>query len=89
MAKTATDEACECYDFTIHEGDNIVFCREAYEGAAGALAHLENVGALLEQALGISELIRLELHGAEEELAALREPLKELNPDWFVFQTGV
>ena len=87
IEKTSTEEACLFYDFTLN-GD-IVFCREAYVGGGGALAHLENVGELLDKALEISELIRIELHGSAEELEKLREPLGPLNPDWFIFDSGV
>jgi hypothetical protein len=44
------------------------------------LAHLENVGQLLEQVLAIAELTRLEVHGPKAELAQLREPLKAPGP---------
>ncbi len=87
IERTSTEPGCLYYDFTIN-GD-VVHCREAYVGAEGALAHLDNVGDLLEKALGISELIRLEIHGAAEELDQMREPLGDLNPDWFVFHSGV
>jgi len=52
------------------------------------LAHLENVGSLLEEALKISELTRLEVHGPEEELAKLREPLAGLKPQFFTLEYG-
>lgn len=87
VAKTSTEEGCLYYHFTIN--DDVVFCREAYANGDAALAHLDNVGQLLEQALGISELLRLELHRGEAELAKLREPLNDLNPKWFVYQDGV
>lgn len=87
IEKTQTEEACLFYDFTIN-GD-IIFCREAYVGGEGALTHLGNVDALLKQALEIADLIRLELHGSAEELEILREPLAALNPDWFIFDSGV
>ena len=87
VEKTSSEEACLFYDFTIN-GD-IVFCREAYRGGEGAKAHLENVGEMLQEALAISELIRLEIHGAPEELDMLRELLADLNPDWFEFNCGV
>ena len=87
VAKTSSEEGCLYYHFTIN--DDVVFCREAYVDGDAALAHLDNVGQLLEQALGIAELQRLELHGGEAELAKLREPLGGLNPQWFVFQDGV
>ena len=85
--KTRTEEACLFYDFTVC--DDTVFCREGYVGAAGVLAHLDNVGDLLESALEISELLRLEIHGAAKELDQLREPLKDLPVQWFVIETGL
>jgi hypothetical protein len=48
------------------------------------LAHLENVGALLAEALKIADLIRIEVHGPAAELEKLRQPLAHLNPQWFV-----
>ena len=80
--KTATEEKNLFYDFTIN-GDEI-FCREGYDGAEALLAHLENVGALLAEALKIADLTRLEVHGPADELEKLREPLAHLNPQWFV-----
>ena len=80
--KTATEEKNLFYDFTIN-GDE-VFCREGYDGAEALLHHLENVGPLLAQALKISDLIRLEVHGPATELDKLRQPMAHLNPQWFV-----
>lgn len=87
VEKTWTEKRCLYYDFTLN-GD-VIHCREAYIGAEGAQAHLENVGDLLKQALDISDLLRLEIHGPAEELDKLREGLAGLNPDWFVFQAGL
>ncbi len=87
VAKTQTEETCHYYDFTVC--GNVVFCREAYAGAAGVLKHLENVGACIEEALTISELIRIEIHGPKAEVDQLREPLKELGPDFYEHVTGV
>ena len=87
VARTSTEETCLYYDFSVN-GD-VVFCREAYVGAAGVLKHLENVGSCIEEALTFSELFRLELHGPAEELDQLREPLAELNPEFFAHETGV
>lgn len=87
VTRTSTEEGCLHYHFTIN-GD-VVFCREAYVDGDAALAHLDNVGPLLERALGIAELLRLELHGGEAELAKLRESLNALNPEWFVYHNGV
>ena len=84
--KTATEEKNLFYDFTIN-GDEI-FCREGYDGAEALLTHLENVGALLAEALKIADLIRLEVHGPAAELEKLRAPLAHLKPAWFVQAEG-
>jgi hypothetical protein len=60
------------------------FCREGYTDAEGVLAHLDNVGGLLAEALQIADLVRVELHGPAPELGKLRKPLAHLNPLWFV-----
>lgn len=87
VARTSTEDTCLYYDFSVRE--DVVFCREAYIGAAGVLRHLENVGSCIEEALTFSELFRLEIHGPAEELDQLREPLAELNPEFFESVTGV
>ena len=86
VEKTKSEPKCLYYGFSF-EG-NVAHCREGYEDAEGALAHLENVGPLLEEALKISEITRLEIHGPEEELAKLREPLAELKPQFFTLEYG-
>lgn len=63
-------------------------CREGYSSAAGMLKHLENVGELLQEVLKISQLDSLEVHAPESEVAALQEPLKDLNPTFFTMETG-
>ena len=87
VEKTAGEAKNLYYEFTCN-GDEI-FCREGYAGAEGVLAHLENVGPLLTEALKISDLIRLELHGPAEELEKLKGPLAEFKPAWFVRECGV
>jgi quinol monooxygenase YgiN len=86
VAKSQEEPKCLYYGFSFHE-DN-VHCREGYEDAEGALAHLENVGSLLEEALKISEIDRLEIHGPEAELAKLRAPLADLKPQFFTLEYG-
>jgi quinol monooxygenase YgiN len=81
VAKTATEEKNLFYGFTIN-GDE-AFCREGYTDAEGVLTHLDNVGALLAEALKIADLIRVELHGPANELDKLKAPLAHLNPAWF------
>jgi quinol monooxygenase YgiN len=87
VARTATEEKALCYEFTIN-GD-VVFCREAYVGADGALAHLANVGAQLERMITLSDVVRLEIHGPAAELEKLKGPLAAFNPDWFAYECGV
>ncbi len=86
LAKTAEEPGCLYYGFTF-SGDE-AHCREGYADAQGLLAHLDNVGSLLDEALQIAELTRLEVHGPEEELAKLRAPLAELSPQFFVLECG-
>lgn len=86
VAKASTEAKCLYYGFSF-DGET-AHCREGYADAEGALAHLENVGALLEEAFKISTLTRLEIHGPEEELAKLRGPLASLNPQFFTLEHG-
>ena len=86
VEKTNGESKVLYYGFSF-VGDQ-VHCREGYEDAEGLLTHLENVGALLQESLKIADLTRLEIHGPEEELAKLREPLAELNPQFFTLEYG-
>jgi quinol monooxygenase YgiN len=86
VAKTRQEPKCLYYGFSF-DGDQ-AHCREGYEDAAGLLAHLENVGALLAEASKLAGITRLEVHGPEEELAKLRGPLAKLNPQFFTLTTG-
>lgn len=87
VEKTATEENCLYYDFTIH-GDEI-FCREAYVGGEGVIAHIENVGEILGRALENADLTRIELHGPAEELEKVKATFADLNPIYFEFACGV
>lgn len=86
VAKTRAEPECLYYGFSF-DGDQI-HCREGYTNAEGLLAHLENVGPLLQEALKISDITRLEVHGPETELTKLRQPLAELNPQFFTLEYG-
>ncbi len=86
VALTKNEAKCLYYGFCF-DGD-IVHCREGYTDGEGVLAHLENVGPLLQEALKISSILRLEIHGPEQELAKLRAPLQGLNPQYFVLEFG-
>lgn len=86
-AITSEEEKCHWYDFTIC-GD-VVHCREAYDGADGLLTHLGNVETLIGEALTISDLVRVEVHGPVAELEKLKVPLADLNPDYYIYETGI
>ncbi len=86
VEKTSTEPKCLYYGFSFH--DDEALCREGYEDADGLLAHVQNVGKLLEEAMTIADLTRFEIHGPEAELAKLREPLGSLNPAFFVLEYG-
>jgi len=86
VAKTETEPKCVHYAFSF-DGDN-AHCREGYADAAGLLAHLDNVGAVLQEALKVADLTRLEVHGPAAEVEKLREPLKELSPQFFAVEMG-
>lgn len=85
---TATKSESECLFYGFSYSGNRAFCREAYTGADGVLAHLGNVDALLKQALEVANLDSLEIHGPAAELDKLREPLSSLNPVYFTMETG-
>lgn len=87
VEKTKSEPAHLFYEFTVN-GDE-VFCREGYVGAEGVLAHLDNVGTLLGEALTMADLLRLEFHGPAAEIDKLRGPLGHLNPAFFVWECGV
>ena len=84
VEKTKSEEKNLFYEFTVN-GDE-VFCREGYTDAEGLLAHLDNVGAMLAEAMKIADLVRLELHGPAAELDKLREPLANLKPTLFTLE---
>ena len=86
VAATKTEDDVVFYGFSFN--GQKAHCREGYTSAAGILKHLENVGELLQEALKIAKLDLLEVHAPASEIAALQEPLKDLNPAWFTMETG-
>lgn len=86
VEKTKSEPGCLYYSFTF-DGDT-VYCREGYVDAAALIAHAENVGPLLQEAVTISDVVRAEVHGPEAELKKLREPLAALNPQYFTLHSG-
>ena len=86
VSKTESEDAVVFYGFSF--SGQRAHCREGYANAAGVLAHLDNVGELLQQALKIADLDLLEVHAPAADVAALEEPLKGLNPTFFTMETG-
>ena len=87
VAKTRSEPGCVHYAFSF-DGDS-VHCREGYDSAAALLAHLDNVGAILQEALKLAAITRLEVHAPAAELAKLREPLAGLSPAFFTIEGGL
>ncbi|MBT3045980.1 MAG: hypothetical protein AB2728_03565 [Candidatus Thiodiazotropha sp.] len=86
MEKTMTEAKCMHYGFSFNGMQ--AHCREGYADAEGILAHLENVGALLDQALKIADITRLEVHAPAAEIDKLREPLRALNAEFYTMEIG-
>jgi hypothetical protein len=86
VAKAGNEPKCLYYGFSF-DGDQL-HCREGYQDAEGALAHLDNVGALLGELLKVADLTRLEVHGPAEELSKLRGPLADFKPQFFTLEYG-
>lgn len=87
VERSRTEAGCLFYGFTMR-GDEL-FCQEAYQNAEGALAHLDNVGALLGELLKKADLLRLEIHGPASELDKLQGPLASMNPTYYTWQCGL
>jgi hypothetical protein len=86
MAQTSPEPGCLYYGFAFE--NDMAFCREGYTDAEALLTHLKNVSSLIEEALKISTLARLEVHGPESELAKLRGPMAGMKPQFFVLEYG-
>ena len=86
VEKSSTESGCLYYGFSFN-GD-IAFCREGYKNGEAALAHLDNVGALLAEMQKLIDMVRFEVHGPESELAKLRGPLADFKPDYFALECG-
>ena len=86
VAKTRSEPGCVHYAFSF-SGDE-VHCREGYDDATAVLAHLENVGPTLQEALKIAQITRLEVHAPAAQIDKLKAPLAALNPQWFTVEQG-
>ncbi len=83
---TGDEAGCLYYGFSFN--GNQVHCREGYANAEGLLEHVQTKGALMQKAMTIADLTRLEVHGPKHELDKLREPLAPLNPEFWELEYG-
>uniref|UniRef100_A0A7S0ZVF3 ABM domain-containing protein n=1 Tax=Noctiluca scintillans TaxID=2966 RepID=A0A7S0ZVF3_NOCSC len=87
VEKTATEGSCLYYGWTKNE--NTLLCRESYTDACGVLAHLENVGPLLDKMLaGPAALDSISIHGPAAELEKLKEATAALGTVYFEVVDG-
>src|SRR5262249_22824789 len=87
LAVAEKEQRTVYYSFTFN--GNEVFCREAYDSADAALEHLSNVGQIMQRAMSIAAIPRLEIHGPEEELAKLRGPAAAFQPVYYTLRYGI
>lgn len=87
VSRTRSEPGCLHYAFSFN--GNTAHCREGYRDAEALLAHLQNVGGLLGEALKIAKIARLEVHAPAAEIDKLREPMAALNPQFFELQEGI
>lgn len=86
VARTRQEPGCAHYAFSYQAP--FAHCREGYIDGEAVLAHLSNVGDILNEALTMARIIRLEVHGPAAELDRLRGPLAALNPTYYTLADG-
>lgn len=87
VERTRTEPGCMHYAFSF--SGTTAHCREGYADADAVLAHLQNVGELLGEALKISSIVRLEVHAPAAEIEKLKGPMAALNPQFFALEEGI
>jgi len=86
IAATGTEEGCLYYGFCFR--GQTAICREGYKNGDAFLVHLDNVGELFAQAQQIAKVTRMEMHGPAAELDKLRQPLADLDIQYYVLEAG-
>jgi quinol monooxygenase YgiN len=86
VEKTCKERGIRHYGWSFNGEE--VHCRQGYLDAEGLLEHAENVGTLFQEALTIADCTRLAIHGPEEELAKVREPLAGFGLQCFVLKNS-
>ena len=87
VERTRNEPGCVHYTFSFN--GHSAHCREGYVDAQALLAHLENVGALLGEALKIAKIVRLEVHAPAAEIEKLRGPMAALGPQFYALADGI
>ncbi len=87
VERTRNESGCMHYAFSF--SGNTAHCREGYVNAEAVLAHLQNVGELLGEALKVAKMARLEVHAPAAEIEKLRAPIAALNPQFFTLESGI
>jgi quinol monooxygenase YgiN len=77
VEKTRNESGIHAYGWSFNADE--AHCRQRYQNAEGFLEHVDNVFTLFQEALTISDCTRLAIHGPEDELAKLRQPLAEID----------
>ena len=75
-------------EFPIHASPSLLY---QYISTPSGLSewYADNVNSIIGDALAISDLIRLEIHGERDQIEKLRAPFSDLNPEYFEFQHGI
>ena len=87
VERTRNEPGCVHYAFSF--AGRSAHCREGYDNAEAVLAHLQNVGELLGEALKIAQIVRLEVHAPAAEIEKLRGPMAALNPTFYALDEGI
>ncbi|MDC7232518.1 MAG: hypothetical protein PQJ58_04765 [Spirochaetales bacterium] len=77
----SNEKNCTYVSFAFKEDTMLV--REGYEGAAGVLEHLDIAGPHFGPLFDAADLQKLEVIASAEDIKALQEPLKDLNPTFY------
>lgn len=77
VEKTRKESGMCAYGWSFNADE--AHCRHRYQNAKGFIEHVENVLPLFQEAMTISECTRLAIHGPEDELAKLREPMAKFD----------
>ena len=88
--KEGTAASGECLYYGFAQEGNKIFCREGYKSAAGVLAHLGEVKAELDIAVGLvgEGGLSLSVMGPAAELEKLKEPMGPLGTKFFALDEG-